>query len=292
MQRLKVIPLAATALVLVSIAARTTGAAVPEAKQWTIGVASNRESRDSEIYSMRADGTGARRLTRSPFFDGFPIWSPDRKKIAFYSQRSPQGDVYVMNADGSNPRNLTRNPGHDGLGSWSPDGRRIAFDSDRLGGGIHVMNANGGNQRVLLESSSGLDGNPQWSPDGRTILFRTDRDGNQEIYAMDADSSDPRNLTHHPLRDGEAGYLWSPDGRSIAFTTSRDGNSEIYVMNAEGGDQRRLTRSPEQELLLSWSPDGRRLAFQRAPSKPRWAFFVMSVDGSGVRKVSWEAPGP
>jgi Tol biopolymer transport system component len=43
--------------------------------------------------------------------------------------------------------------------------------------------------------------------------------------------------------------------------------------------------------LLSWSPDGRKLAFQTAPSKPRWAFFVVNADGSGVRKVLWSLPG-
>ena len=107
---------------------------------------------------------------------------------------------------------------------------------------------------------------------------------------MDADSSDQRNLTRHPQPDGDAGYLWSPDGRSIAFTTSRDGNSEIYVMNADGGDPQRLTRSPGAEALLSWSPDSRRIAFQRWPSTPRWAFFVMNVDGTGVRKVTWSIP--
>src|SRR5262245_44999063 len=131
--------LVATGAVVVTASALAAGiaAARPTVAAWTIGLSTNRESRDTEIYTMRSDGTAARRLTRSPFFDGFGAWSPDRRKIAFYSQRSAKGDVWVMNADGSVPRNLTRNPAHDSLGSWSPDGRRIAFDSDRAGGGIY-----------------------------------------------------------------------------------------------------------------------------------------------------------
>ena len=77
---------------------------------WRIALTSNREG-DSEIYSMNADGTGVRRLTRSPKFDGPGPLSPDGRKMLFYSQRSPKGDVWVMNADGSRPRNLTRNAG-------------------------------------------------------------------------------------------------------------------------------------------------------------------------------------
>ena len=164
------------------------------------------------------------------------------------------------------------------------------FDSDRTPEGIYVMNADGSGQRLLTESGSFLDGDPQWSPDGQTIVFRTARDGNHEIYAMDADGRNPRNLTIHPLRDGEGGFLWSPDGSKIAFMSNRDSKNGLYVMNADGSDQRRLTRSSGYETLLSWSPDGRKLVFQRHPSTPRWAFFVINADGTGVRKVTWAAP--
>ena len=60
---------------------------------------------------------------------------------------------------------------------------------------------------------------PAWSPDGRTIVFVSWRDGNGEVYAMDANSSSPRNLTQNPANDVRP--AWSPDGRSIAFVSSR-----------------------------------------------------------------------
>ena len=78
-------------LALLAALAGSSGASTSADRQWTIGFSSDRFSRDAEIYSMRADGSGVRRLTRSPFFDGFPKWSPDRKKIAFYSGRGSQG---------------------------------------------------------------------------------------------------------------------------------------------------------------------------------------------------------
>ena len=105
---------------------------------------------------------------------------------------------------------------------------------------------------------------------------------------MDADGSNPRNLSQNPLNDGgDGGFALSPDGRKIAFGTNRDKNGEIYVMNADGSGQRRLTRTSEFESVIGWSPDGRKIAFKREPVKPRGAFFVVNADGSGERKVTW-----
>ena len=63
------------------------------------------------------------------------------------------------------------------------------------------------------------------------IAFISDRDGNFEIYVMDADGSNPTNLTNNPGRDSFP--AWSPDGSKIAFGSDRDGNMEIYVMDIE-----------------------------------------------------------
>ena len=137
---------------------------------------------------------------------------------------------------------------------------------------------------------------PAWSPDGRTIVFVSWRDGNGEVYAMNADSSGPRNLTQDPAKDVRP--AWSPDGRSIAFVSSRDRQSEIYVMNADGSGKRNLTRDPASDDYPTWSPDGRRIAFLRGrlhSTNPgglgvhrffSYQLYVMNADGSGLRRLT------
>jgi len=274
-------------LVLLASAFGSTAATMSNAP-WRILLTSDRAG-DSEIYRVNADGSGARRLTHSPGFDGFATWSPDGTKILYHSQDRRTGRVggVVMDAAGGHKRWLPAN------GSWSPDGRRIVFGSNRDGNGeIYVMNADGTAPRIVVAMPSSNEDGPEWSPDGRTIAFVTDRDGNREIYSMSPDGTNQRNLTRNPMRDVENGtrLVWSPDGRKIAFTTNRDRDPEIYVMNADGSGQRRLTRTPQWEEVLCWSPDGRKIAFKRGAVKPSWAFFVMKADGSGVRKVTWPAP--
>jgi Tol biopolymer transport system component len=285
------------ALMLAAGATATQGMA-RNGLMWRVALTSNREG-DSEIYSMNPDGSGARRLTHSPKYDGAGPWSPDGTKMLFYSQRSG-GQVWVMNADGSAQRRLTRGSSFNAPGGWSPDGKKIVFTSNRDGNNeLYVMNADGCGQRILSPSPSSDEVAGGWSPDGKTIGFATNRDGNWEIYLVNADGSDPRNLTRNPGNDGgiggAQGAIFSPDGRRILFASARDtrdrDNAELYVMNADGSALRRLTHTPGSEVPLSWSPEGRRIAFQRIPSKPRWAFFVMNADGSGTHEVKWALPG-
>ena len=91
------------------------------------------------------------------------------------------------------------------------------------------------------------------------IAFVSDRDRNEEIYVMNADGSNLRNLTRNPALDWKP--AWSPDGGRIAFTSDRDGNFEIYVMDAKGRNLRNLTKNPSTDDSPSWSPNGEHIAF-------------------------------
>ena len=87
---------------------------------------------------------------------------------------------------------------------------------------IFVMNADGSNLTILTCNVVTGDSDPSWSPDGSKIAFTSFRDGNAEIHVMNADGSDPINLTNNPAWDYAP--AWSPDGTRIAFASFRDGD--------------------------------------------------------------------
>lgn len=106
---------------------------------------------------------------------------------------------------------------------------------------------------------------------------------NLDIFIMDTEGKNLRNLTNDPAGDG--GADWSPDGTKIAWTANRDGNAEIYVMNADGSHVRRLTNEKESDLLPDWSPDGQTIAFA-SKRDGNWEIYLMNADGSNQRNLT------
>ena len=115
------------------------------------------------------------------------------------------------------------------------------------------------------------------------IAFTSRRDGNSEIYVMDINGGNQRNLINH--RSNDWWPSWSLDGKRIVFVSERDGNSEIYVMDADGGNPQNLTNNLGNDIYPSWSADGKRIAFA---SNRDWndEIYVMDADGKNQQRLT------
>jgi Ca2+-binding RTX toxin-like protein len=100
----------------------------------TVYFAASNGPSDTEIFSIKADGSDRKQLTVNTVDDACPDVSPDGKQLAFERDSGTgQRDIFVMNADGSGQSNITNNLANEGAATYSPDGRRIAFSRDTNG---------------------------------------------------------------------------------------------------------------------------------------------------------------
>lgn len=117
-----------------------------------------------------SDGT-IKQLTQGPFYDGWPKYSLDGKRITFESSRGQPQQVWSCLTDGSGLEQITKGGGD--FPSWSPDGEWIVFCSNRHGDyDIFVVPSEGGTE-IRITDSPNHEVRPAWSPDGETICFDT-----------------------------------------------------------------------------------------------------------------------
>jgi TolB protein len=229
-----------------------------------------------QLYTTRADGHGRSPLIRSESDDITPVYSPEGARILFVSERDGNREVYVCNADGTEQRNLTNHPSMDLHPMWSADGARVIFSSnrgkpDRNDYDIYTMRIDG-SELTQITSGPEIDTYASWSPDGTRIVTRRVIDGgrNNEVFVMDADGSNPVNLTNAP--DHYDGWpVWSPDGKRICFAGGGpdNGNKYLFLINPDGTGKVQLT-SPWMagsghcyDTQPSFSRDGARIVFTR-----------------------------
>ena len=169
--------------------------------------------------------------------------------IVFQSDRNGQFNIYVMKDDGSHVRRLTDAPLYDYAPTWSPDGRHIAFVRD-----MHWGGAGKGQQ--------------------------------DDIFLMNADGTQLRNLTQHPKYDG--GVTWAPDGKHLAFASGRSGETEIHIMELATGAVEQLTDNAKEggfSAAPSWSPDGHHIAYEQVIPGGGRHIYLMDADGRNARPL-------
>jgi Tol biopolymer transport system component len=164
---------------------------------------------------------------------------------------------------------------------------RIVLSSEE---DVFTANADGTDVEQIT-SKQGPEFDPAWAPDGRRVVYRDSRRGinqDDEIYVVDADGSNARNLTR---ASNDWGPDWSPDGRTIVFNSDREGPPMGgYLIDADGSHLRRIPADLWLEYP-AWSPDGTRIAFMGGDSASEYDIWIVDVDGSNLVQLT-DSPGP
>ncbi|NNE65956.1 MAG: hypothetical protein HKN33_05260, partial [Pyrinomonadaceae bacterium] len=203
------------------------------------------------------DGSGVKRLTKSPGYDAEATVSPDGKTIVFTSMRDGDLDIYSMDRNGKNVKRLTDALGYDGGPFFSPDGKQIVYRSyhpkteaeiarykDRLANDliepanfeVWVMNADGSNKRQVTKLGDASFA-PYFHPSGKKIIFssnhlaKDERKRNFDILMINLDGTGLERITTYESFDGFP--MFSPDGKKLVFASNRNakkrGDTNVFI---------------------------------------------------------------
>jgi TolB protein len=167
----------------------------PDGKQ--IAFSSTRDG-NSEIYIINADGTGLKRLTNHAAIDTSPCWSPTGREIAFTSDRTGAPQIYAMDTEGLNLRRVSYQGSYNDSPSWSPSKEysELAFASRIERGPFDIVVYDFQTKQTRqLTTGRGSNESADWAPNGLHLVFTTTRTGTSQIFTMNRDGSNPRQLT-------------------------------------------------------------------------------------------------
>jgi len=188
-----------------------------------------------------------------------------RGQIAFYSADPDHPGLWLMDASGKNRRFYANGwyeedqyEKMDQQYKYSPDGRfrvYVTKDGDDTTPQIYIQGEPDqyGNAPTwkVSQGFKAVCYDPQWSPDGARIVFVSQENGSDDIWVVNVDGTNPRNLTPNKW-EWDKHPSWSPDGRQIVFWSNRNGQKNIYVMDADGRNVRNISNTQWPEWKPIW----------------------------------------
>jgi TolB protein len=262
---------------------------------------------------------------------GEGYFSPDGKNIIFQAEEKGDNPFYqqfVMDLATGKLRRVSLGVGKTTCGFFSHDGKKIIFASSHLDPDakkhyaaeiqqraeeketkkrrryqwdfdpyMAIFEANlDGTGLKRLTDSPGYNAEGSYSPDGKAIVFCSNRsdEKNLELYIMDADGKNVRQLTKAPgCYNG--GPFFSPDGKKVIFRSDRKKKDQLqlYVIGADGSGEKALTDNDNWVYWAPfWHPDGKHIIYTAADhsdplKRPNYDLYWMNIGTGKTTRLSF-----
>ncbi len=232
---------------------------------------------------------------------GEAYFSPDEESIIF--QAVPVGkqhyQMYVMDLREGTPRLVSTGDGACTCGFFRPDGEKILFASSHenrvpekesdpsgeykwdLTPFMNIYEANpDGTELTKLTHGPAYHAECSYSPDASEILYASNETGNMQLFIMNADGSDVRQIT---FAEGcyNGGPFFSPDGTRVIFRADREEAHylQIYMIDTDGTNEVKLTNNGAVNWAPYWHPNGEVIAYTTSlHGHHRYEIYLMNIN--------------
>jgi len=244
----------------------------------------------SQLWYLSYPNGEARRITKDlQDYDGVSLTSDSTALVSNQTQ-TISGIWTAPNDDANRAKQILSNK-YDGYGygfysrfSWTPNGQIIYTSLIQFTPSIWVMTAQGtGNKQLTPDSSS--NNFPSVTSDARYVVFLSDRTGFTNVWRMDADGNNEKQLTNGV----DDTWPWcSPDGQWVIYHSLVQGKRTLRRVSINGGDSQQLTDYSSVGPVVS--PDGRWIScYYRPETKAPWKLAIIPFDG-GPPVKTFEVP--
>lgn len=242
----------------------------------------------NQLCMINADGTGYQQLTSLEAHSYYPVYSPLGGSVVYASnQNGGFFDLFLFVFDGARLTRLTTNIGNVISPTFSPDGQTVLFANRAAEGTTSLWTTDiTGETRDLLYAAPSTIVAVDWSPDGQSIAFamEVDRPENYEIFLMNADGTNVRQLTRG--LPGIGGSLdWSPDSKKLLIYAGPIGDKNIFLVDVVAETAAQITNGGNN-AASSFSPDGQWIAFNSLRNNDQADIFIIRPDGTGLNQVT------
>ena len=253
---------------------------------------------DSNIWVRDLSRGTETRITSVPEIDWLPLWTPDDRRLVFYSRREPSG-LYSKAADGTGDAELMVAEGNDvalvSPSDWSADGRTLAVWMVTSAGqpDLGLVSLDGTPTIEPMLPSRDEEGAPAFSPDGGWLAYHSAESGQREVYVRRFPSLSDRTTVSV---DGGSHPQWSRDGRELFYRTLDGGMRVVQVETVPTfrvlGESRLLFEGPyflfASRRTYDVAPDGQRFLMLRSSGASDAPQFGQSLEVV----VNWTAQLP
>lgn len=215
------------------------------------------------MMRVNRDGTNLRQISRPEDAAGDPDYSPDGKRLLYFSDKPRARDLYVRDLVTGTDAALTATPGFDETsGRWAPDGRRVVFvgteQEPGAEGDIWILDTETAERRNLTRTKGVGEFHPDWSHDGSRVVYIAVADGRFSVAVREFATG-----VETTVADGR-GYAvldphFSRDDQSVTFTRTdfaerAEGMPAIVRVSLADGAEVAITRG---RYLSEIAADGR-----------------------------------